>query len=70
MRRKKGKGNRNGGAAEAERRNGKREWAIGESQKREKMKKVGEKREGDMVYVIRGDGIVVGVMSRLDWQAG
>lgn len=36
----------------------------------EKMKKVEEKREGDMVYVIRGDGIVVGVVSRLDWQAG
>lgn len=34
------------------------------------MEKVEEKRQGDPVYVIRGDGMAVGVVSCLDWQAG
>lgn len=35
-----------------------------------KIEKDAEKRQEDTVYVIRGDGMAVGVVSSLDWQAG
>lgn len=53
-------GNRKGGATEKEMAGEEREG------RREKMDKVEEKRQGDTVYVIRGDRIAVGVVSCLD----
>ena len=38
-------------------------WWI---RKEEKMEKAKEKREGDRIYVIRGDGMAVGAVSNLD----
>lgn len=35
-----------------------------------KIEKDVENRQEDMAYVIRGDGMAVGVVSCLDWQAG
>lgn len=71
--RERGSGNRNVGATGKKKRKWRREMEREEIEGgdgEEKMEKVAKKRQGDTVYVIRGDRMAVGVVSCLDWQAG
>lgn len=63
---REGKGKRG-----SQRRRGKK-WDRRKLKQKElsKSEKDVEKRQEDMVYVIRGDGMAVGAVSCLDWQAG
>lgn len=64
---REGQGKGNGGVTESEKRN-----RIGGKLKQREMSKIEkdvEKRQEDMVYVIKGDGMAVGVVSCLEWQA-